>query len=134
MESDIVLESILYASPWLLVAALLYSIALWKKRCGRNLHADARLLLSEGRSDEARENFLCALWKSNEEPQLEREILAELRQFFGDANRGFRPNDYEKLIRQFENLSKKSSHKAFSELKEVQTAKSHLIDQMRKAA
>ncbi|MCA9231771.1 MAG: hypothetical protein KDA57_14065 [Planctomycetales bacterium] len=134
MDSDIVLESILYASPWLLIAAVFYIIAWWKKLGGESYYSNARNMLSEGKVEEARESFLCALWKANEEPHLERAILAELRQFYDEAHGGFRPEDYEKLIVQYERLSTKGSHKAFAELKEVQAAKSYLIEQMRTAA
>jgi hypothetical protein len=134
MDGDILLESAVYALPWFLLAAIFYGFALWKKFRGQNLLSDARQLRTAGKTQEACGTYLNALWKANEEPRLEREILAELSQIYGGTNPKFRSGDYETLIVQFERLSKKGSHRAIAELKEVQSLKSHLIEQMRRAA
>lgn len=134
MDADIVLESVLYASPWLLVAALFYAIAWWKKRRGKDLFSEARELLAAGQVREARESLLSALSSANEEPQLESAILAELERCCTESSASICFEDYRALISQYQRLSRKGSHKALSELKQVQSAKSQLIGRMRKAA
>lgn len=130
MEASDIMESLAYALPFLAIAGVFYLIAARKKRLGRKLHAQAKHLLASGRDKEARELLLQALWKANEEPGLERQILDDLGQFFQEAWVDVLIDDYRLLVRQFEALAKKGSHKAISEMKKVQGLKQALIDRM----
>ena len=130
MEFEDVLESVVWALPFLVIAAIFYGIAAWKKNKGQGFHAEAKQLLSQGNHKEARELLLQALWKANEIPQLERRILTDLGKLYEEINVAFDPGDYMVLIRQFEQLSTKKSHKAISEMKKVQAVKKGLIGGM----
>jgi hypothetical protein len=134
MNGEDILESIAWAIPFLVIAAVFYAIAAWKKSKGRGLHRQAQLLLSSGRRNEARDVLLQALWKANEEPNLERQILADLGRLYGEIGTPFSPDDYEVLIGQYKQLKKKGSHKAISEMKKVQALKKELIDRMPRVA
>lgn len=134
MAADDILECLAYALPWLALAGVLYAFAFWKKSKGRKLHAEAREHLATGDLDEARDRLLQALWKANEEPEIERRILADLDVVCQRSQVDFRSDDYEVLILQFEQLSKKGSHKALAEMKKVQALKWRLIERMPAAA
>ena len=130
MEAEDLLESLAWALPFLALAGVFYALAYWKERKGRGLHAEAQQLLSSDQPEQAREILLKSLWKANETPALERRILVDLRELYRKAGVAFDPSDYELLVRQFEQLSKKGSHKAFSEMKEVQGLKAALIERL----
>ncbi len=134
MQPEDFLEAFAFAVPWFLLAGLFFAIAAWKKRKGGGLHAEARQLLAEGKDIEAHPVLLEALQSANEEPRIERGILADLGGVYQRAGIAFRADDYELLILQFEQLSKKGSHKAWSELKQVQALKFELIERMPKVA
>jgi len=134
MTTEDILESLVWGLPFFLIAIVFYCIALWKKGKGRGLHAEAQRLVESGDQQTARHVLLEALWKANEEPKLERRILADLCRVYVKAGVSFDSGDYEILIRQYEQLAKKGSHKAFSELKEVQALKKSLIDRMPRVA
>jgi hypothetical protein len=134
MSAEDLLESILWAIPFLAIAGVLYAFAIWKKSKGKGLCAQARERLRSGQRGEARELFLQALWKANEEPSLERLILSDLSRLYGDVGPAFPGGDYEVLIGQFEQLSRKKSHKALSEMKQVQALKKELIGRMSRLA
>ena len=134
MQPEGFLASAMVALPFFLLAAILYAIASWKKRQGIGLHVDAQRLLDIGDEEAGRNVLLQALWSANEEPSIERQILRDLRNLYSRSGVDFQTDDYEVLISQFERLSRKGSHKAWSELKKVQVLKSELIDRMPKVA
>ena len=116
MEAEDILVGCLYALPWFAIAGIFYAIAMWKKSKGRRLHTQALSLLASGNDKDARDIFLQALWRANEEPSMERRILADLGRLYEKTGVNFRAGDYEVLIRQFEQLSRKGSQKAIADL------------------
>ena len=134
MQPEDVLESIVVAVPFLLLAALFYGLAARKKHKGKSFHSQAKQLIENGNDTEAREVLLRALWSANEEPHLERNILADLRELYTRVGIELETDDYDLLISQYESLSRKGSHKAWSDLKQVQALKSELIDRLPKVA
>jgi len=123
-------EDILWALPYLILAAVLYSIYLWKTARGRNLLTKAQSLLSSGDTGQAVDLLKQALWKANEKEELERSILAELDRAYRSRSIPFDSHDYVLLIGQFQELKKKGSTKAMAELKKVQALKKKLIEYM----
>lgn len=133
MEAEDLLGAVVWALPFLAIAGVFHAIALWKRTKGRGLHERGRQLVVSGDARDAREArgvLLAALWKANEEPLMERRILADLDRIYREAGVAFSPDDYEVLIRQFEALSRKGSNKALGELKKVQGVKHELIGRM----
>ena len=130
MNAEDFIESIAVALPFLLIAAVFYAIAAWKKSKGRGLHDQAQQLLSSGSHRDARDVLLQALWKANQEPHLERRILADLCRLYTEVGIQYSADDYEVLIGQFEQLSRKKSYKAISEMKKVKALKKELIGRM----
>ena len=130
MEMEDILEGIVWALPFLAIAGIYYVIAIWKKTKGKGLHARARELLDSGSYKEARDVLLQSLWKANETPQLERQILNDLSRVYENLGIAFESSNYKELIRQFEMMSSKHSQKAISEMKKIQALKKDLIDRM----
>ncbi len=130
MEPEDFMEALLWGAPFFLIALVFYGLSANKKRVGNKLQLQAQAELEAGRSTRARDKFLQALWKANEEPALERQILRSLQALPIEAKVPLAFADYELLIGQYEQLAKKSSHKALSELKQVQALKLELIQRV----
>lgn len=126
MSAEDLLECLLFASPFLFLAAALYGYAIWKAHQGRTLLTEARRLSSHGRQAEGHALLCQALWQANEEPALEREILAELTRSCQALGLEWSAEHYETLIAQFEVLATKGSHAALGEMKKVQALKERL--------
>ena len=134
MQPEDVLQSVAVAAPFFVIAAACYAVAIRKKRRGVGLQGKAHALMERGDDKTAREALLAALWSANEQPAIERRILDDLRQLYARSGVELQTDDYDLLIVQFERLSRKGSHKAWSELKQVQSLKHQLIDRMPKVA
>ena len=134
MEAEDIFESFVWALPFLMIACIYYGIAAWKKAKGRGLRDRALALLSSGNHGDAHDVLMQALWKANEEPRLERQILADMGRLYEKIGIRFSAEDYKLLIGQFEQLSKKGSYKAISEMKKVQALKKALIGKMPRVA
>jgi len=134
VDADDLLGSLLWALPFFALAGALYAYGMHKQRRGRRLHARAQELLSGGDREQARATLLQSLWNANETPELERRILADLAGLYRDAGVSCDLNDYDVLVRQYEQLAKKHSQKALLELRAVQGLKRQLIDRMPRLA
>jgi len=71
--------------------------------------------------------FKQALSYANDKPDMETDILAELKELYAKHNIAFDFGDYEKLIEQIRILGKKSSNKSMREMGEVIKLKQELI-------
>jgi len=123
-------EDILWVLPYAILAAVLYSIYLWKTARGRGLLARSQSLIGAGNLREGVHLLKEALWKANEKPDLEQSILDELTKAYQASGKPFDAHDYILLIGQFRELSKKGSTKAIEEMKKVQKLKKQIIDRM----
>ncbi len=123
-------EAFIWALPYILIAAVMYSIYVFKTSRGKDLFKKAKQAINQGDLAEGVTLLKQALWKANEKPNLEHEILNELNRAYQEKTIVFDCRDYQVLISHYEQLAGKSSHKAISEIKKVQALKKQLIDKM----
>ena len=123
-------EDILWVLPYLILAGVMYSIYLWKTARGKSLLAQSRSLIEAGDQRGGIHLLKEALWKANEKPNLEQQILDEFTRIYQSRGISYDNQDYIVLIDQFRELSKKGSTKALDEMKKVQSLKKQLIDRM----
>jgi len=126
MEAEDILWVLLYA----ILAAVLYAIYWWKTSRVRSLLGKSQSLIAVGNLRKGVHLLKEALWKTNENPDLEQSILDELAKAYQARGVSFDSQDYILLIGQFRELSKKGSTKAIEEMKKVQKLKRKIIDRM----
>jgi hypothetical protein len=114
----------------LVILIIVYFRILKKKRHGRELYAKAKMEIKSGKSGEAINTLKDALWKFNEEPKIEKIIIAELSQLYKSQQIPFEEKDYLILINQFQSLSKKGSNRSVDEILKVQKLKRRSLERM----
>lgn len=124
------METLLWVSPFIVIAIVFYSIYLLKIRKAKQLHYEAEEAERNGEYATAVTLFKQSLWKANEKPEMETGILLSLTGIYKKHNIAFDAGDYEKLIEQFQTLKKKSSRKSLQEMGKVNKLKKELIDRM----
>ena len=124
------METLLWISPFIVIAIVFYSIYLLKMRKAKLLHSEAEEAERNGEYATAVTLFKQSLWKANEKPEMETSILLSLTDIYKKHNIAFDNGDYEKLIEQFQTLKKKSSRKSLQEMGKVNKLKKELIDRM----
>ena len=92
---------LLWALPYLILAAVLGSIYWWRTARGRSLLAKGSALTDAGRVREAVVTLKAALRKANQKPDLEQAILDELARAYKAGGVAFDPGDYLLLVGQF---------------------------------
>jgi hypothetical protein len=130
MEAEDIIESILWASPFIVLAIIGYSMYFWKTIQGKKLLSKGTSLIDAGCLPQGVNVLKDALWKANEKPELERAIIQKLDRVYKQKNISFDSNNYLVLVTQYRTLSKKKSYIALEEIKKVQALKKQILDKM----
>jgi alcohol dehydrogenase YqhD (iron-dependent ADH family) len=112
------------------IAAIFLIIYLFKVAKAKKFYSEAVGAKTHGNDRLAISIFKKALWKANEKPDMETDILSKLKELYSKHNIVHDFGDYETLIEQFRTLKKKSSHRSLREMGKVQKLKKELIDRM----
>ena len=112
------------------IAVIFGIIYFFKVAKAKKLYSEAVVAKTRGDDRLAVSLFKQALWKANEKPDMEWDILSNLKELYSKHKVEHDFGDYETLIEQFRTLAKKSSNKSMREMGEVNKLKQELIDRM----
>ena len=115
---------------WLGIAAIFFIIYLLKSANAQKSYSRAVEAKTRGDDVSAVKLFKQALWKANEKPDMETDIVSKLEELYNNRNIVYDFQDYKKLIEQFRILKKKSSQKSLREMGKVNKLKKDIIDRM----
>ena len=115
---------------WLGIAAIFFIIYLLKSAKAQKSYSRAVEAKTRGDDVSAVKLFKQALWKANEKPDMETDIVSKLEELYNNRNIVYDFQDYKKLIEQFRILKKKSSQKSLREMGKVNKLKKDIIDRM----
>ena len=115
---------------FLAIAVIFGIIYLLKVAKAKKLYSKAVDVKTQGDDKLAISLFKEALGLANEKPDVEADILSQLKELYAKHNLKYDFGDYQTLINQFQILQKKSSNKAMREMGEVNKLKLKMIENM----
>ena len=135
MEAEDVLYAVLVGALFGTIVLVMAGIRSFRAARGRRLVDEAHRTLADGDREGALERLKQALWKARQSPDLERRILADIAALYRAAAPQARPvepilADYDALIAQVVSLSQRDTHKASSEILQVQAVKRTLLGRL----